>query len=125
MSKSSRKGSRRELEWATFIGGEKKSRLGYEGPDVQSLPMKLTKELRLWEVKSKEAMPAWLVGPDGWLGQIAKSGADAVVFRQNNKGWYMIVPISSMNDLQVGEEVLCGSCGDEYGCACHWNCEEQ
>ncbi len=104
MSKSSRKGARREHEWANLVGGEKKSRLGYEGPDVKSLPMRLTKAFSLWEVKSKESMPAWLVGPDGWLGQIEKSGAHAVVFRQNRGRWYMIVPLDDpMKDLVVEE----------------------
>ena len=93
MSKSSRKGNRRELEFAEFIGGEKLSRLGYEGPDVGSKPMHLTKPFRLWEVKSAEDLPLWLVGPEGWLGQMEREGADGLVFRQNRKPWYLIVKI--------------------------------
>lgn len=95
MSKSSRKGDRREHEWAFIVGGEKLSRKGYEGPDVKSDPMKIDKVFEYWEVKSKEAMPAWLVGPDGWIGQMQREGADAVVFRQNHKQWYLLTPITA------------------------------
>lgn len=95
MSKgSTRKGNRRENEWATLIGGKKLSRLGYEGPDVQSDPLQIVKSFELWEIKSKEAMPEWLVGDKGWIGQMHREGADAIVFRQNRGQWYLLTPIS-------------------------------
>lgn len=125
MSKSSRKGNRREHEWANLVGGEKKSRLGYKGPDVHSLPMKLTRRLEYWEVKSDEKLPLWLIGvnasgEEGWLTQMEREGADAVVFRQNRGKWYMIVPLPDpVEDLVVGETVCCGDCGVDYKCACH------
>lgn len=99
MSKSSRKGDRREHEWAEKVGGEKISRKGYEGPDVISPPIHLTKAMMRWEVKSKEDLPDWLVGEEGWLGQMEREGADALVFRQNRKPWYMIVRIGD-EDLE-------------------------
>ena len=106
MSKSSRKGYLREQEWADLVGGKKMSRLGYEGPDVISPNKRFTPNLSVWEVKSKEDLPAWLVGPEGWLGQMEREGADAIVFRQNRKPWYMIVKISA-EDLG-----LAGGSGD-------------
>lgn len=93
MTKQSRKGDKREHEWARFISGKKVSRKGYEGPDVISNPLHLQKPLTVWEVKSREELPNWFAGPEGWLGQMHREGADAVVFRQNRKGWYMIVKI--------------------------------
>ena len=100
MSKSSRKGDRREHQWADEIGGEKLSRKGYEGPDVKSAPVHLLTPLMNWEVKSKEALPNWLVGKpekgqeEGWLTQMEREGADALVFRQNRGPWYMIVQVT-------------------------------
>ena len=99
MSKQSRKGDLREHEWAGECDGIKISRKGYEGPDVQSLPTRIKKVFRFWEVKSTEDLPKWLVGEEGWLGQMEREGADAVVFRQNRKGWYLITPISA-DDLE-------------------------
>lgn len=77
------------------MGGKKHSRKGYEGPDVVSPPMKVAKTFEYWEVKSTEALPNWLVGDDGWIGQMHREGADAVVFRQNRKQWYLLTPISA------------------------------
>ena len=95
MTKQSQKGDRREHEWASIVGGEKISRKGYEGPDVRSEPLQMVKSFEHWEVKSTEALPNWLVGPEGWLGQMEREGADAVVFRQNRKQWYLITPITA------------------------------
>lgn len=106
MSKSSRKGNYRENQWAKFIGGKKLSRLGYEGPDVESKPLHLMKPLRLWEVKSREAMPEWLVGTEGWIGQMKREGADALIFRQNRGNWYMLVEIEK-GDLEEIKEAPC------------------
>lgn len=102
MSKSSRKGDRRELEFATkFLGHAKYklSRKGYKGPDVGAKPLRLKKVFTFFEIKSKEDLPLWLVGDgdadsEGWLAQMDREGADAVVFRQNHKPWYMIVKIT-------------------------------
>lgn len=88
MSKSSRKGARREREWADKWNGHKVSRLGYEGPDVVTPSLNLTEPLRVWEVKSKEALPKWLVD---WLEQVDREGADALAFRQNRGDWYVII----------------------------------
>lgn len=96
MSKSSRKGDLRENEFATLIGGKKISRKGYEGPDVESPPLRFGRTFSLWEVKSKEDLPAWLAGPEGWLGQMKREGADAVVFRQNRGEWYAIIPLAPL-----------------------------
>lgn len=95
LSKSSRKGDRREHEWAHVVGGEKLSRKGYEGPDVKSDPLELRKVFEYWEVKSTEDLPLWLVGDEGWIGQMHREGADAVVFRQNRKQWYLLTPITA------------------------------
>lgn len=93
MSKSSRKGALRENEWARKVGGEKVSRLGYEGPDVESPPKVLNRKLRKWEVKSKEDLPDWFAGPDGWIGQMRREGADAIVFRRNRDNWFLLVEL--------------------------------
>lgn len=108
MSKSSRKGAYRENQWAKFIGGEKLSRLGYEGPDVKSPPLHLMKPLALWEVKSREALPDWLVGTEGWIGQMKREGADAIVFRQNRGSWYIIVEINEGDLEQIKEKPCVG-----------------
>lgn len=111
MSKSSRKGAYRERQWAKFVNGEKMSRLGYEGPDVKSKPLHLMKPLMSWEVKSREALPDWLVGTEGWLGQMKREGADALVFRQNRGNWYMIVEIEEGDLEEIKGEPCVGTLG--------------
>ena len=101
MSKSSRKGDLREREFATKFLGDvryKLSRKGYEGPDVGGSTLRLNKLFTWFEVKSKEDLPQWLVGEgegdkEGWLAQMRREGADAIVFRQNRKPWLLLTEI--------------------------------
>ena len=90
MSKSSRKGAGGEREWAAFVGGEKLSRLGYEGPDVMSPSYRVT-GLAVWEVKRIKLLPKWFVA---WLTQSLR--ADALVFRQDNDRWWVVIPASRL-----------------------------
>lgn len=102
MSKSSRKGDRREKEWADLWDGTKISRKGYQGPDVITPPLHINK-LAKWEVKSAENLPLWFIGvnkdgDEGWITQMEREGADALAFRQNYGDWYIIVRADKLED---------------------------
>lgn len=97
MSRQSRKGDRREREWADLNGGVKLSRKGYEGPDVATPPLRLNRVFTRWEVKSKEDLPKWLAD---WMGQMGRYGNVPLVFRQNRKPWFMLVRVDPATDLE-------------------------
>lgn len=88
MTNSRRKGARGEHEWAQQLpGGAKISRTGYEGPDVSSLPLKVS-GLTVWEVKRRAALPGWL---QEWQTQALREHA-AIAFREDRGDWWVMVP---------------------------------
>lgn len=106
MSRASRKGDVREHEWANEWGGKKLSKKGYEGPDVKTPPLVLAEPMTIWEVKSKEDLPLWLVGESetrdkrGWIPQMEKDGSHGIAFRQNYKDWYFIARGSQLEAVR-------------------------
>lgn len=90
MGKKSRdKGRRGELEWAKKRGGKRISRIGLDGPDVQTPPYQPEPAV-LWEVKRPGSLPVWL---KDYLDQMEREGADALAFREDRGTWYTIHPV--------------------------------
>ena len=58
--------------------------------------------MTIWEVKSKEDLPLWLVGESetrekrGWIPQMEEDGSHGIAFRQNYKDWYFIARASQL-----------------------------
>lgn len=98
MAKKSRvKGQRGQNEWAKFVGGTVLARAGYDGADVESPPM-VIRDLTLWEVKRRKALPQWL---RDWMYQaemqvVGTTAAIALAFREDHGEWWLLIPASEL-----------------------------
>ena len=113
--KSRNKGRRGELEWAGVTGGERISRIGLDGPDVESPPYQ-PEPVRLWEVKRVSKIPAVV---RDWIAQMEREGAEAIAFRQDRDKWFTIHPVIVEEDIEdevgaVKVKVWGAKCGCGY-----------
>ena len=84
--KSRNKGRRGELEAAEKLGGQRISRIGLDGPDVECPPYQ-PKPATLVEVKRVSKLPAVV---RDWLEQMEREGAHMVMFREDRGQWYTL-----------------------------------
>lgn len=76
------------MEWAEKLGGKRISRIGLDGPDVETPPYQ-PEPVTVWEVKRPGALPAWL---REYIEQMEREGAQAIAVREDYGTWYTIHP---------------------------------